>query len=68
MRSWKLPVALALTIGGAVAVGALFLTRVFAVQEMVDVATLAVIVAALIGLYVLLVELGQAVKPSGVLS
>lgn len=54
MRSWKRPLALALTVGAILAAAvALVLTRVFTTQDIIDVAALAVVVAALIGLYVL---------------
>jgi hypothetical protein len=54
MRTWKRLLALALTVGAVLAVAvALVLTRVFATQDIIDVAALALLVAALIGLYVL---------------
>jgi hypothetical protein len=54
MRFWKRPLALALTIGAVLAAAAaLVLTRVFATQDIIDVAAVAVVVAALIDLYVL---------------
>ena len=54
MRFWKRPLALALTIGAVLdAAAALVLTRVIATQDIIDVAAVAVVVAALIGLYLL---------------
>jgi hypothetical protein len=54
MRSSKLPLAVTVA-GGAVLAAALgvVLLGVFATQDVIDVATLAVVVAALIGLYAL---------------
>ena len=54
MRSRMRLLALASTVGTVLAAAvALVLTRVFTTQDIVDVAVLAVVVAALIGLYVL---------------
>ena len=54
MRSWKRLLALASTVGAVLAAAvALVLTQTFTTQDVIDVAAVAVVVAALIGLYVL---------------
>ena len=75
MGSWKRPLALASTVGAVLAACvALALTRVFATQGIFfDVAVLAVVVAALVGLYalrrrarkVLVYDRGAATSSSG---
>ena len=52
MRSWKALLALASTVGAVLAAAAaLVLTQTFTTQDIIDVAAVAVVVAALIGLY-----------------
>ncbi len=52
MRSWKRLLALASTVGAVLAAAvALVLARIFTSQDIIDVAAVAVVVAALIGLY-----------------
>ena len=52
MRSWKRLLALASTVGAVLAAAAaLVLTQTFTTQDIIDVAAVAVVVAALIGLY-----------------
>jgi hypothetical protein len=54
MHFWKRLLPLALTVGAVIAASAaLVLTRGFATQNIIDAAAVAVVVAALIGLYVL---------------
>jgi hypothetical protein len=75
MGSWKRPLALASTVGAVLAASvALALTRVFATPGIFfDVAVLAVVVAALVGLYalrrrareVLVYDRGAATSDSG---
>jgi hypothetical protein len=74
MGSWKRPLALPSTVGAVLAASvALALPRVFATQDIFDVAVPAVVVAALVGLYalrrrarkVLVYERGAARSSSG---